>query len=116
MIYKDRIWGGRGSRRAAPCPCALGAPGPGVPGTGVAAEIANPSFLAIHPTHKYLYAAGEISDFQGKKSGAVSAFSIDQTSGRLTLLNQQSSGGAGPCWVTVDATGKDVMIANYAAG
>src|SRR5439155_26660929 len=81
---------------------------------GVAAEIANPSFLAVHPTHKYLYAAGEISDFQGKKSGAVSAFAIDPASGKLTLLNQQSSGGAGPCCVTVDATGKDALIANYA--
>src|SRR5688500_20353144 len=55
----------------------------------VAAEVTSPSFLAIHPSRKYLYAVGEIADFQGKKAGAVSAFSIDPATGKLALLKQQ---------------------------
>lgn len=82
----------------------------------VAAEVTSPSFLAVHPSKKFLYAVGEISDFGGKKAGGVSAFSIDQATGKLTLLNQQTSGGAGPCHLTVDATGKAVMVANYGGG
>src|SRR5262249_38812893 len=82
----------------------------------VAGQTANPSFLAIHPNHRFLYAVGEISDFGGKKTGAVSAFAIDPKTGELTLLNQQSSGGAGPCHVTVDREGKNVLAANYGGG
>src|SRR5262245_60614936 len=63
----------------------------------LAAEAANPSFVAIHPNRRYLYAAGEIDNFGGTKTGAVSAFAIDSKTGDLTLLNQQPSGGAGPC-------------------
>jgi 6-phosphogluconolactonase len=82
----------------------------------LAAETASPSFLAIHPGHRFLYAANEVGDFNGKKSGAVSAFSIDSTSGKLSALNQQPSGGDGPCHVSVDATGKSVLVANYGSG
>lgn len=82
----------------------------------LAGEAVNPSFLAIHPTKKFLYAVGEVSDFEGKKTGGVSAFAIDPKSGALKLINQASSGGAGPCHLTVDATGKDVLVANYGGG
>ena len=82
----------------------------------VAAETASPSFLAIHPTRKFLYTVGEIHNFVGKKEGAVNAFSIDHTTGKLTLLNQQPSGGAGPCHITVDKTGKTALVANYGSG
>jgi 6-phosphogluconolactonase len=82
----------------------------------VAAETTSPSFLAVHPSKKFLYAVGEISDFQGKKAGGVSAFAIDPASGKLALLNQQTSGGAGPCHLVVDATGKAVLVANYGGG
>lgn len=82
----------------------------------LAAEAVNPSFLAIHPTQKFLYAVGEVSDFNGKKSGGVSAFAIDPQSGALRLINQHPSGGAGPCHLTVDATGRDVLVANYGGG
>src|ERR1043166_823464 len=57
----------------------------------LAAETKSPSFLAVHPNGRFLYAVGEVGDFGGKKSGAVTAFSIDKKSGRLTLLNQQPS-------------------------
>lgn len=82
----------------------------------LAATTTNPSFLAIHPTKKYLYAVGEISEYEGKKTGAVSAFAIDQKTGLLTLLNKQSSIGTGPCHVVVDATGSAVLLANYGGG
>jgi len=82
----------------------------------LAAEAPNPSFLALHPNQKFLYAANEVGDFSGKKSGAVSAFLIDSHTGRLTALNQQPSGGDGPCHLAVDRTGKSVLVANYGGG
>ncbi len=83
----------------------------------LAGEAKNPSFLAIHPNKRFLYAVGEIDDFEGQKGvGGVSAFAIDQKTGDLTLLNQQSSGGAGPCHCVVDKAGKNVLSANYGGG
>lgn len=82
----------------------------------VAAETASPSFLAVHPNRRFLYAVGEISNFGGKAVGAVSAFAIDPESGKLTLLNQESSQGAGPCHLVVDKEGKHVLVANYGGG
>src|SRR5216117_1967046 len=82
----------------------------------LAAESLSPSFLAIHPNQRFLYAANETGDFAGKKSGAVSAFVIDSNSGKLTPLNQQPSGGDGPCHVAVDKTGKTLLVANYGGG
>jgi 6-phosphogluconolactonase len=82
----------------------------------VAAETTNPSFLAVHPTRKFLYAVGEVGSFGGQKAGAVSAFGLDAKTGQLTPLNQQPSGGPGPCHVTVDRAGKCVLVANYSGG
>ena len=82
----------------------------------LAAKVANPSFLAIHPSRPLLYAVGEMGNFQGKKTGAVSAFSIDLKTGRLNLLNQQSSQGPGPCHLVVDRSGRNVLVANYGGG
>ena len=75
-----------------------------------AVETPNPSFVAIHPNHKYLYAAGE------QAQGIVSAFKIDPSSGKLTLLNTAPSRGDGPCHVNVDHTGKYLLMANYGSG
>jgi 6-phosphogluconolactonase len=83
---------------------------------GLAAQTVNPSFLSIGPNHRFLYAVNEIGNFQGKKSGAVSAFAIDPSTGKLRLLNQVATGGADPCYVTVDARGKYVLVANYTGG
>ena len=82
----------------------------------LAGEATNPSFVAIHPSRKFLYAVGEIANFEGQKTGGVSAFAVDTATGKLTLLNQQSSQGAGPCHVTVDTMGKTVLVANYGGG
>jgi 6-phosphogluconolactonase len=83
---------------------------------GVAGETVNPSFLAIHPNHKYLYAANEVGDFAGGHAGAVSAFALDARTGKLTFLNQVSSQGADPCYLVVDSTGRNVLVANYGSG
>lgn len=82
----------------------------------LAAEIKNPTFLAVHPNGKWLYAIGEVNNFGGKKSGSIAAYAIDASSGKLTALNTQASGGAGPCHVFVDRTGKCVLAANYGGG
>jgi len=79
-------------------------------GGTLAAETSNPSFLAVHPNQKYLYAANE------NGAGTVSAFAIDPATGQLKLLNSVSSKGSGPCHVAVDKTGKWVFAANYNNG
>jgi 6-phosphogluconolactonase len=83
---------------------------------GLAAQTTNPSFLAVNPNHRFLYAVNETADYKGQKSGAVSAFAIDTATGKLTLLNQVASGGADPCYITIDRTGKFVLVANYTGG
>ncbi len=80
------------------------------------AKSPDPAFLAIDRKRKFLYAANEISEFQGKKSGSVSAFAINQKTGELTLLNQQATNSPGPCSVIVDKTGQCVLAANYTGG
>ena len=82
----------------------------------LAAELVNPSFLALHPTKPVLYAVSEVADADGKPTGSVVALAIDPATGRLTELNHQSSGGAGPCAVSVDRSGRAVLAANYGGG
>jgi 6-phosphogluconolactonase len=77
----------------------------------LAAEARNPSFLEIHPNGKFLYAVSESGG-----AGSVSAYAIDGDTGGLKLLNQQSSGGAGPCHVSIDHAGRNVLVANYGSG
>jgi 6-phosphogluconolactonase len=85
-------------------------------GLKLAAESISPSFLAIHPTHRFLYAVNEVADFGGKKVGAVSAFTLNPRTGALKALNQQPSGGDGPCHLVLDKEGKHVLAANYGGG
>ncbi len=82
----------------------------------LAGEEKNPSFVALHPNHKFLYAVSEIGNFEGKKAGAVSAFGVDLKTGKLSFINRVSSRGTGPCFVKVDPTGKSVLVANYGGG
>jgi 6-phosphogluconolactonase len=82
----------------------------------LAADTVNPTFLAVHPNRRFLYAANEISDYKGQKSGGVSAFAIDRGTGKLTFLNEVASRGADPCHLVVDKTGKYVLVANYTGG
>jgi len=83
---------------------------------GLMAETPNPSFLAVHPTGKYVYAVSEIEDYSGQKSGAVTAFAADAKTGRLTLLNTVPSRGPGPCHLAVEKSGRTLLVANYSGG
>ncbi|NQW16668.1 MAG: lactonase family protein [Chloroflexi bacterium] len=76
----------------------------------------NPSFVAIHPSGKYLYAVAEVGNQGGEPGGAAYAYSIDQDSAALTEINSQSTGSDGPCHLAVDATGKYLCVANYGGG
>ena len=82
----------------------------------LAVDTPSPSFLAIHPTRDFLYAANEVSQFEGKKTGSVTAFAMDRKTGLLKSLNQQSSGGPGPAHLVVDPAGRNVLVANYGGG
>ncbi|MBU6399456.1 MAG: lactonase family protein [Verrucomicrobia bacterium] len=82
----------------------------------LAAESSSPSFLALHPNGRFIYAVNELNSFGGKRGGAVSAFALDPVTGKLSLLNEQPSGGPGPCHLAVDHTGKVVLVANYNGG
>jgi len=74
------------------------------------AEIANPSWVTVHPNGKFLYAVGE------DRTGSVTAFALDSKTGALTKLNTASSGGSGPCHIAIDKTGKLLLTANYGSG
>jgi len=77
----------------------------------LAAESPDPSFVAAHPDGKHLYAVNEVG-----KNSMVSAFAIDEASGKLTLLNQLPALGEDPCYISFDRTGKYVFVANYTSG
>ena len=82
----------------------------------VAAKLGGASFIAIHPSAKFLYAVGQVEDASKNKVGVVVSYAIDPASGKLTELNQQSSGGKGPCFVGLDQTGATALVANYGDG
>lgn len=81
----------------------------------LAVESINPSFLAVHPSGKYLFAVNEVDSFDGAKAGAASAYAID-AGGVLRPLSQSSTRGTGPCYVSVDRTGRHLLVANYGGG
>ena len=83
---------------------------------GLAAETPYPTFLAMSPDKKYLYAANEVDEFQGQKGGGVSSFAVDAKAGKLTAINSVSAKGPGTCHVEVDHTGRAVFCANYSGG
>lgn len=82
----------------------------------VARTIEQPSFLAIGKDKSCLYAVNEVDDFGGTAGGGISAFRIDQSKGLLRLLNSRPTGGAHPCHLAVDGTGRFVVVANYTGG
>lgn len=79
-------------------------------------EISAPNFLALHPSGDFLYSVNDITDEQGKEQDAVSAFSIDPSTGMLTLLNQVPSHGGGNCHIELDRKGKFIYVAHYGSG
>ncbi|AMV29024.1 6-phosphogluconolactonase [Gemmata sp. SH-PL17] len=79
----------------------------------LAAEMDSPSFIAVHPNKKFLYAVGEGG---GKDGGPVVAFAIDAGTGALKKLNEDKSGGSGPCHITISPNGAFAAVANYGGG
>jgi 6-phosphogluconolactonase len=79
--------------------------------TGLAAEAENPTFLALAPNGKTLIAANELDHI-----GAVSSFTLDRSTAKLTKVNQESAKGGGTCHVSVDHTGRAAFAANYGGG
>jgi 6-phosphogluconolactonase len=85
----------------------------------LAAEIANPSFLTVHPNHRFLYAVSEDPLSLGPPrdhASYVSAYAIDSATGRLRLLNTIPTGGTSTCYLSMDKTGKFVLLANFGSG
>ncbi|MEC8389540.1 MAG: lactonase family protein [Planctomycetota bacterium] len=80
------------------------------------AKTTQPSFVALHPSGKFLYAVNETVEYHGKPSGYVTSFSIDPETADLKELNQQASLGGAPCHLVVDHDGKYVLVANYVGG
>lgn len=78
--------------------------------------VEEPSFLAIDPKGRYLFAVNETVEYQERKSGAVSSFAIGRDDGSLTFLNKQASMGGAPCHLTSSRDGKFVLVANYVGG
>jgi 6-phosphogluconolactonase len=81
----------------------------------LAAEITNPTFLALHPTHPVLYAVAEVADFKVKGQGGLVAFTREPN-GQLQKLNEASTRGPGPCHVSVNQAGNMVLATNYSGG
>ena len=81
------------------------------------AKTSNPSFLAVSPNEKYVYAVNENADSSRfTTGGSMAAFSFDKKKGVLSFINKESSGGKHPCYVAVDKTGKWAAVANYSSG
>lgn len=83
--------------------------------TGWTAPAQNPSFLAIHPSRRTLYAVNELAGATDR-AGGLSAFALEPETGKLSFLNQQPVHGNGPCYVSVDSTGHYAFVANYSSG
>ena len=81
-----------------------------------ATGVTNPSYLAFDPKQRFLYAVNELRTFEDKPTGTVSAFSVDSKTGKLEFLNKRLTQGTDPCHLTVDKTGKYVLLANFMSG
>src|SRR5947209_1599233 len=77
---------------------------------GLVAETPNPTFLAVGPGGSHLYAVNEVA------KGTVAGFSVDASTGKLQAIGTSGSGGSGPCHLTVDKSGRDLLTANYGSG
>ena len=77
---------------------------------------ASPTYLTLSANHHFLYAVSETPMYRGAPGGGVSAFAVAPRTGDLKLLNQQPSKGASPCYISLDHTGRTVLVANYVGG
>ena len=84
--------------------------------TQIVQDVENPSFVAIHPSGKYLFCVNELSKFNGQAGGGVSSFQLDPSKGIASFINGQSTKGGGPCHIVIDTKGTHAFVANYGGG
>ena len=77
--------------------------------------VENPFFMAVTRDLRFLYSI-HAKTFGGKEPEQVAAYAIEGRTGKLKLLNRQSTRGTASCYLDVDATGKTVLVANYTTG
>ncbi|MEU0726529.1 lactonase family protein [Streptomyces sp. NPDC006140] len=77
-----------------------------ITGTGTLTGVGDPSYLAIHPDRRTLYAVDERED------GAVTAVRLSDRK----VLGSRSTGGAAPCHLSVHPGGRWLFSANYGSG
>jgi 6-phosphogluconolactonase len=78
--------------------------------------IDNASFLAIDASNRFLFAVNEVSEINKEPGGSVSSFVTDPENGRLSFTNLQPTSGGSPCHISIDRTGKFLLITNYSGG
>jgi 6-phosphogluconolactonase len=83
---------------------------------GLAAEADNPTFLTLAADGRSVFVANEVNHYDGKRSGAVSSYTLDRANARLNKINEVATGGGGTCHVGVDHTGRCAFAANYGGG
>jgi 6-phosphogluconolactonase len=88
----------------------------GVQSLGLAAETTNPSFITADGNARHLFAVNELQKYNGQSSGGVSSFKIDPKTGKLSRLDEVASHGADPCYISIDRSGKYLLVANYTGG
>ena len=91
---------------------ATGAPG----NPRLVAKMLSPSWIALSPDNRFLYANSEILNYGEGKTGSVTAYAVDKASGALKDLGTVSSGSAGPAYIAVHPSAKFVLVANYHGG
>jgi len=82
----------------------------------LAAEAMRPGFIVLHPDGNHLYSIGKPAGYEGPRSGSVCAFKIDPATGALEFMNMQASQGTGPCYLTIDPSGRNILVAHYRGG
>ncbi len=85
-------------------------------GLKLVARDKSPAWFVLSADHKFLYTINEIDSYGPGKSGSVTAYAVDTKSGALKKLNTVDSGGAGPCFISIHASGKFALVANYIGG
>ena len=79
-----------------------------------AAEVINPSFVAVSPDKKNLYAVSELGR-GNEPTGYVHAFSINEDLS-LTYIDKYPTNAQAPAHISIDDAGKLVFAANYQGG
>jgi 6-phosphogluconolactonase len=81
---------------------------------GVAAPLANATWIALSSDRKYLFCASEMDSFNGRPTGAVSSFRV--VNGGLQPISAQNSAGVGTCHLAIDPAGRVLISADYSGG